>query len=338
MANSIPSRRFRKWLLPAVKVLIVLLVAWFIRDTLQEACKHFDWKALRFSFSPHPSPLPKGEGTSFSIFWMFACGGTYLLGLLPAGLYWRHVLRALGQEARLGETLRAYYVGHLGKYVPGKAMVVILRTGLIRSHRIDTAVAAVSVFYETLTMMAVGACLAAAVVAYQLRGEHVLFWGSLAMMAVAGLPTLPPVFRLVTRALRLGRLGEATQQNLDRLGYRTLLYGWFSMTVLWIIMALSLWTAFRAVGVTQFDFLDHVPEFLAAVALAVVGGFLSFIPGGLGVRDLLLVELLDKLFRLPAAPATLASALLRLVWLVAELLIFAILYFRTWLRSMGKRL
>jgi glycosyltransferase 2 family protein len=315
MPNSIPSRRFRKWLFPAAKLLIVLLVAWCIRGTLLSA-----WRQL------------SREGWCFSYFWMIACGGIYLLGLLPAGIYWHHVLRALGQQARFGETLRAYYVGHLGKYVPGKAMVVVLRTALIRSRRVETAVAVVSIFYETLTMMAVGAFLAGAIVAWRFRGEIVLFWASLAMMAVSGLPILPPVFRRLTRVLRLGRLGEATQANLDRLGYRTLLYGWFSMTVLWVIMAISLWAAFRAVGVTQFDFIGRLPEFLAAVALAVVGGFLSFIPGGLGVRDLLLVELLDKLFRLAAAPAMLASALLRLAWLLAELLIFTVLYARTWLR------
>jgi glycosyltransferase 2 family protein len=301
------------WVFPAGKILMVLLVAWFIRKTLLNA-----WQEL-YRHEWH-----------FSYFWMLVCGGSYLLGLLPAGLYWRHVLRSLGQPVRLGETLRAYYVGHLGKYVPGKATVVILRTALIRGRDVDTAVAAVSVFYETLTMMAVGACLAAAVTAYRLREEHVLFYGSLAMMVLSGLPTLPPVFRRITRVLRLGKLGQATQENLDRLGYGTLLFGWFAMTVLWIIMAFSLWAAFRAIGVSQFDFLDYLLEFLAAVALAVVGGFLSFIPGGLGVRDLLLVELLDKLFRLAAAPAALASALLRLLWLVAELLVFVVLYFPNW--------
>ncbi len=69
-------------------------------------------------------------------------------------------------------TLRAYYIGHLGKYVPGKAMVVILRTVMVRGHRVDAAVAAVSVFFETLTMMAVGAFMAAGILAVRLRKER----------------------------------------------------------------------------------------------------------------------------------------------------------------------
>ena len=41
-------------------------------------------------------------------------------------------LRVLGQSVSLPLALRAYYIGQLGKYVPGKALVVILRAGLVR--------------------------------------------------------------------------------------------------------------------------------------------------------------------------------------------------------------
>ena len=50
------------------------------------------------------------------------------------------------------------------------------------------------------------------------------------------------------------------------------------------------------------------------------------IPAGLGVRDLLSAELLPHLFGITAAPAVVASALVRLTWLIAELVIFATLY------------
>ena len=67
--------------------------------------------------------------------WLVAAGLIYLAGLLPFALFWFRVLRVLGQRPTLRETLRAYYIGHLGKYVPGKAMVVVMRTALIRSDR-----------------------------------------------------------------------------------------------------------------------------------------------------------------------------------------------------------
>jgi hypothetical protein len=81
-------------------------------------------------------------------------------------MFWHRVLRGLGQDAGLGETLRAYFIGHLGKYVPGKALVVILRAGLIRSHRVDPLVAGTSVFVETLTLMGVGGVLSAIIIPF----------------------------------------------------------------------------------------------------------------------------------------------------------------------------
>ena len=108
----------KKRLLLAVKLSIVLIVAWAVGDTLFKA-----WGQLA------------GYDWNLSPLWLIAAGSLYLLGLLPAGLFWCHVLRRLGQDARLGATLRAYYVGHLGKYVPGKAMVVVIRAGMVRGQR-----------------------------------------------------------------------------------------------------------------------------------------------------------------------------------------------------------
>ncbi len=56
--------------------------------------------------------------------------------------------------------LRAYFVSQLGKYVPGKAWVILMRVGMLRhdahAHPIPVAVTAT---YETLCSMAAGALL-----------------------------------------------------------------------------------------------------------------------------------------------------------------------------------
>ena len=103
------------------------------------------------------------------------------------GVFWHRILRALGQNVGFWTALRAFYIGHLGKYVPGKAMVVILRAGMIRGPGVDASLAVVSVFFETLTMMSVGALLAAGIVAVWFREQPLLLWASLGMLAVAGL-------------------------------------------------------------------------------------------------------------------------------------------------------
>ncbi|MCC6126344.1 MAG: flippase-like domain-containing protein [Pirellulales bacterium] len=306
----------KKVLLIAAKLLIVALVAWFVRGTLVSA-----WRQI----GEHPLEIHP--------IWLLLSGLIYLVALLPAGWYWHHVLKTLGQEAGLGETLQAYYLGHLGKYVPGKAMVVILRTGLIRSHRVDTALAVVSVFYETLTMMAVGSFLAVGILAFRLQGERTMLWASFGFMLLAGLPTLPPIFRQLLQVMQfLKRKSSPLPSPLSPLSsparnltYQTVAIGWLSMLYTWTGMAASLWAVFRSCGL-EFGLIDHFPDYAAAVSLSVVVGFLSFIPGGLVVRDMILAVLLVRLFQIDEAPAAVASGLLRLVWLVAELTVFGVLY------------
>ncbi|MFW6124966.1 MAG: lysylphosphatidylglycerol synthase transmembrane domain-containing protein [Pirellulales bacterium] len=306
-----PSRapRNRRWLVVAAKAAVFAVVAWFVRGTLVEA-----WRQL----GEHRWELHAG--------WLGAAGAIYALGLLPAGVFWWHLLRRYGQTASLGQTLRAYYVGHLGKYVPGKAMVVVLRAGLIHRRGMDGGLAAASVFVETLTMMAVGGVLAAAMLAVRLGEQRLLFWGAVGLAVVAGLPTLPPICRRLVRLAGVGKRDPAVAARVDGLGWRTLLVGWAAMLLTWLGLAASLWATMTALDLHPPALLHDLPAYLAAVALSMVAGFLSLIPGGLGVRDVILVKLIVRLFACSAAQAALAAGLLRLVWLMAELIVSAMLY------------
>jgi uncharacterized membrane protein YbhN (UPF0104 family) len=199
-------------------------------------------------------------------------------------------------------------------------------------------VAAASVFFETLTMMAVGSFLAGGVLAWRMATEdfalaedhnpHLLFWGLIAMMAVSGLPTVPPLFRRLSRRAGVGRSDPETAAKLSGLGYRVLGLGWLAMALAWVILGASLWATFRAMGI-EVALFAHLPDYTAVVALALVAGFLSMIPAGFGVRDVLLVALNVKFFGafgVDEGTAALSAALLRVVWLVAELVISGILY------------
>ena len=248
----------------------------------------------------------------------------YLVGLTAAGIFWLRTLHALGQEARLFETLRAYFIGHLGKYVPGKAMVVVLRAGLIRSHRVDTGIAAVSVLFETLTMMSVGSLWAAGVLVFYFRGHWFLFAVSLGLMATAGLPILPPVFRRLVRLTKAGRKDPDVVQRVEQLGIGRLLEGFALMSVTWFFLAMSLWAVLRGMNVEGLVLPGQIPLYLAAVSLSMVAGFLSLIPGGAVVRELILAELMSPVFG--DVIAVTSAILLRLVWLAGELVLSGVLY------------
>jgi hypothetical protein len=338
MANPTRSGA-RRWLAIAVKLLIVVLVVWAIHRTVAGA-----WVKL----SAHPEQL-----WAIRPGWLLASGLLYLVGILPEGLFWHRALRSLGQDVRLGRTLRAYYIGHLGKYVPGKAMVVVMRTGLVCGPGVDAGIAAASVFLETLTMMASGAFLGAVLLIAHDPWHSLLFWktaggdgsaalpgmfgrvsvhglwllGSLAMLLATGLPTLPPLFARLTRLVGVGRSDPAVAAKLTQFRYRTLLEGWLMMFVGWGFIGASLWATLKAVGAPDIDLLRQLHLYTAATALALVAGFVSQVPSGAVVREAVLMQSLPLFFpRLGEDVALLSAVVLRLVWLAAEVVISAILY------------
>jgi uncharacterized membrane protein YbhN (UPF0104 family) len=256
--------------------------------------------------------------------WLAAAAGLYLVSLLPAGLFWHRILRRLGQDAGIGETLRAYFIGHLGKYVPGKALVVILRAGLIQSHRVDPVVAGTSVFVETLTLMAVGGVLSAIIIPFWYADSWKLVLVALGFAAVSGLPTVPPVFRLIVRFFPFLGSDPRRVDCLARLHLGTLLWGWGANTIGWFIGGVSLWAVVRSLGADSALTFSTLPLYTAAAAMSTVGGFLSMIPGGLGVREAILGHLLAA--NCGASVALLTAIVLRLVQLVSEVVLSAILY------------
>ncbi|HWA97869.1 MAG TPA: lysylphosphatidylglycerol synthase transmembrane domain-containing protein [Pirellulales bacterium] len=295
---------------------VVLLLVWGVHRTVESALVDLE--------EHHWSPASLRPG------WLIASAVLYLAGLLPSGVFWWRVLLALGQTPRLPETLRAYYIGHLGKYVPGKALVIILRTGLIRSTRVDTAVAVVSVFYETLTMMAVGACVGGLLSAIWFRHESWLLLVALGMAAAAGIPTLPPVFRRIVLVAGRRKVDPEALDRIAQIRPRAYVLGWLGIAAGWTLNGISLWAILVAAGFIEptetidTTLLDQILISVAAGALANVAGFLSLIPGGAVVREAVLIALLAPMFG--QAGAVVSAIVARIVSLVAEILISAILY------------
>ena len=314
--------RWRKLLILTAKVGLFALVVWGIWRTTASSIGE-----LR---EQHWSPA------SLDIKWLAASAVLYLLSLVPPGLFWRRVLIAMGQEPGRFETVRAYIIGHLGKYVPGKALVIVLRAGLIRSSRVDTTVAAVSIFYETFAMMAIGAMVAGVVIAILFRQHTMLMLLAAGSAVFAGVPVWPPVFQRLARLFGVGRRNPSTLDKVSQLRSDTLIAGSLGLAFGWVLTGLALFATLRAGGYASADSTAHdVAVCIAAAALAIVAGFVSFIPGGAGVREFVLVELLAGPFG--EAGALVSAVVARLLWLVAELVISVILYLcRSRQRAVGR--
>jgi glycosyltransferase 2 family protein len=284
--------------------------------------------------------------------WAVLAALLYLISQFPCGWFWHGVLQALGQPITLLRALRAYYIGHLGKYVPGKALVVVMRAGLLGSPEVKTSLAVVAVFYETFTTMAVGAVVAAIILLFTHREQTWLIVGSLGLAVLFVLPTLPPVFARLLRWMRMlqseTNSGEPIAVHSTAHDFSTarqpqlaaafihpranlLLRGWLSIAIGWFFAGASLWAVLRAIGVENVNFATDLPLDTAIVALAVALGFVSMLPAGFGVRDVVLLQLLaPRLEQLMPqqgqALALVAVVVLRLVWLAAEIALAALLF------------
>lgn len=293
------------------KIVLLSLVAWGIHSTLWRGWQKLEnehWNIGQL----HPA-------------WLVAAGACYLLGQLGPGWFWWRLLHWLGQPARPLETLRAYYIGHIGKYAPGKALVIVLRAGLLRRGGTTATAATVAVFFETLTTMAIGAAIA--VIILVVRGEDLrLILIAAALWAIVSAPTNPAVFRQLVHYTGAGKLDPAMAEKLVHIRYSSLVTCWLEVATAWPLMGLSLWATARAAGFqTQLSLFEEIAFCTAAVGMSVVGGFLSFLPGGLGVREAALLELLTPMYQ--ADGALLVSIVSRLVWVVAELTLAGMLYF-----------
>jgi uncharacterized membrane protein YbhN (UPF0104 family) len=311
-------RRYR-WLMPLAKAVIFAIVAFFVVRAIVDVPRQIAEEGLALS--------------NVGPWWLALAALLFLLGQLPMVWFWHQTMCRLGQRPRFWDSVRAYYIGGLGKYVPGKAMVVVLRAGIVSGPRVDATVAALCVFIETLTMMAVGGFLAAVLVLFSAEspfGEMMIVYPlAIGLMLATGVPTIPPVFRFVVKMLRVSKANADVDQLLLRLDYKLMAQGWAANLLAWPIMGLSLWAALRAMPwapgaeETLGGPLAQLPLLTASVALAVVAGFASMVPGGFGVRELVLNLLMKPTF----GPLAIVSIiLLRLAWLLSELGISSILY------------
>lgn len=291
--------------------------------------------------------------------WLILSGVLYVLGLGSSAYYWYRLLMALGQHPSFPRAVRAHYLGQMGKYLPGKAWALLVRSAIVRGPEVRVGVAVLTSFFEVLTSMCCGVLLAAV-----LFGLHVPSAGEglqrptvrelllfpepklkpmdprvgvllAALMTLAiGAPLAPPLFnRLAQRIARPFRSFDSLP--LPHIPMYVLMEGAILTAPCWFFFGTSLWAMLRGVGIEVPLTAATLAHHTAVVAVAYVAGFLILlVPSGLGVREyFLLLFLVPEVFEHGGLEATEARAvaalvvvLLRLVWTASELVVVAVLY------------
>jgi uncharacterized membrane protein YbhN (UPF0104 family) len=212
-----------------------------------------------------------------------------LANVLLAGMVWWTVLADLGSRLPLRVAARVFYVGQLGKYLPGSVWPLVAQAELGRDYHVPRSRTATA----TAVTLLLSVASALALVVAMLPFVHGLVPRRFAWAPFLVLPMLvalhPAVIgRLVNRGLRM--VGRPPLERPTSLAGTARAIGWAWGS--WICAGLQVWILAVSLG---------APLTPRVVALAVGGyvlawavGFLVVIsPAGAGVREVVLAGVLS---------------------------------------------
>lgn len=265
--------------------------------------------------------------------WMGLAGSfVAVIGALVAGmLLWRALLADLGSPLSLAHSARIFFVGQLGKYIPGSIWPVVAQMEMGRDHGIPRSRSAAAHFL-TYPIYLVSGLLVALVTLPVLAGDSVVrFAWLLLLLPVLGVSLHPTVvngaINFVLRRLRRPPL----ERPLTRRGVLAA-SGWALAG--WAGYGLHLALIVRDLGVTGGA---AVVLGLGAFALAWCLGLIVVVaPAGAGVREVAIIAALAPVLdRGSAIAAALCSRLVVSIGDLACAGLAALLSGRPWLTSSG---
>ncbi len=230
-----------------------------------------------------------------------------LVGLLASMQAWRRLLADFGSQLPLRASVWVFFVGHLGKYVPGSVWAVAVQTRLGERFGVPKA-RTVAVGAVNMAVGVLSGILVALLTLPFVAPDEVRRFGWL----VALVPLLLLLLRPRTLTWALAKVRRPLEHEPSWRGVTGAL-GW--MAVMWGCFGVHVWLLARDLGGTGAALL---PLALGAFAAAWTAGFLVVVaPAGAGVRDAgLLLFLAGPLGR---SPATLLAVGSRLLLTVADL-------------------
>jgi len=265
-------------------------------------------KEASFAFEPFRFI---GSTLLFSLCYFIQIGAWYLITV------------KLGIALSFSETLKTWFSSQLGKYLPGKVWLLLSRFYFYESKGKSKKAISVALYFETVTMVTAAA---------------LLFWASLFLFRGADAYRLGresrgwellfiPVFILLHPRI----LEKLFNRVLRWLGKDPVVLSLSYRDVLWILFVCLV--SWMAGGIGFYLFVDSVfpvPAgsvlyLMGALACSSVLGLIAlFAPGGLGVREGVLVYLLT--FTLPGSVAVVLSILTRLWMTLIEIGLIGVIY------------
>lgn len=205
--------------------------------------------------------------------------GLGLVGMALIGLAWNLLLGALDRSLPPRVALRAYFVGQLGKYVPGGVWTIVGRGEWARREGVSGRAA-----YTSTVLSMATAYLAACILTLLLLPFTIDNLGHPLVLLVAGLGLLGAVGAhpmVLGWVLRMGERFTKRELNLEVPALPVMTRAVGMQIVTWLLIGLGTWLVALGLG---FDL--PLTRIIAATAVSWVIGMLVLpVPGGIGVRE-----------------------------------------------------
>lgn len=231
-------------------------------------------------------------------------------------LSWRALLADLGSPLRVTVSARIFFLGQLGKYLPGSVWSIVGQMELAKAHHVPRTRSATAAAVALVVSVLSGLLVAAALLPVLARHETAHYWPAFLALPVALALLVPRVLTAVLQwLLRLARRPPLERAVTGRgvLGS----VAWSLLT--WVAWGVGIWVLAREEGVGSARAFGVC---VGAFALAWVAGFLVLVvPAGAGVREAVLVAVLGSALALPSGAPLLLSLVSRLALSVSDVLL-----------------
>jgi uncharacterized membrane protein YbhN (UPF0104 family) len=222
--------------------------------------------------------------------WLVLAVAATILNVSLAGMVWRTLLADLGSRLSLPVAARIFFVGQLGKYLPGSVWPVVMQTELGRDHKVPRVRTATATMVAML--LSVASALVVVLIALPLAPKAVpkgFGWAVLLIIPMALVLHPAVLSRLVDRALRL--IGRGALPERTTLRGTLTATGWAIGS--WIGAGLQVWALAVPLGAPA-D-LRNAVLLIGGYALAWAVGFIVIVaPAGAGAREFVLLAVLAQ--------------------------------------------
>jgi glycosyltransferase 2 family protein len=244
---------------------------------------------------------------------VLAAMAAVLAGIWATFLSWRAALTDLGPRLHLPGGMRVFFLGQLGKYLPGSIWPAVTQMRLGRDYQVPQRASGAAVVVFMLMVVGTGLLVGLPVIPLLGPGAADEYHWLVLVLPLAILVAAPPVLnRLIALALRAARRPPLPAPL--SFGGILLVAGW--SIAAWVLYGVQVFVLARQLGADGGWLLLLQCTGAFAVAFA-SGPLLLVVPAGAGVREAALLLLLGPTITAPRAAVV--AVVSRLLFIVGDL-------------------